>query len=111
MKLHKLIGIETTSSIEGPDAPIAHGTRISRPNRNRSTVYSVRLSSDEVASVQELTEYAEYAEYAEAIPGPSRQATPIADGQEARVLRPGLLRPPSKSGVRGGSNADHRGTR
>ena len=62
MKLHKLIGIETTSSIEGPDAPIAHGTRISRPNRNRSTVYSVRLSSDEVASVQELTDEAEYAE-------------------------------------------------
>jgi len=58
MKLHKLIDIETTSSIEGPDAPIAQGTRISRPNRNRSTVYSVRLSPDEVASVQELADEA-----------------------------------------------------
>ena len=76
MKLHKLIDIETTSSIEDPDAPIAQGTHVSRPNHNRSTVYSVRLSPDEVASDQELVEYAEYAEYAEAIPGPSRQATP-----------------------------------
>lgn len=54
----KLIAGETEASERNRDAPIPDGAEISRPNRGRSTVYSIRLNSDEVSEVQALAEAA-----------------------------------------------------
>jgi hypothetical protein len=53
-----LLAEEAADSEANPDAPVATGSTISRPNRARSTVYSVRLNPEEVAAVQALAEAA-----------------------------------------------------
>src|ERR1700728_212693 len=47
---------EAAASEENPDAPIASGAKVDRPNRARSSVYSIRLNPDEVAAVQSLAD-------------------------------------------------------
>ena len=54
-----LIAEEAAASEENRDAPIPAGAKVTRPNRARSTVYSIRLNADEVAAVQALAEAAE----------------------------------------------------
>jgi hypothetical protein len=56
MKVNELIEDEAAASEENGDAPIAPDAKLRRPNRSRSTVYSVRLSPDEVAAVQQLAD-------------------------------------------------------
>ena len=53
-EIEKLIEEETQASEENSDAPIPGGATVTRPNRPRSTVYSVRLSPDEVAAIQAI---------------------------------------------------------
>ncbi len=40
------------------DAPIPEGAKVTRPNRGRSTVYSIRLNPDEVAALQSIADAA-----------------------------------------------------
>jgi len=54
-----LIAEEAAASEENRDAPIPASAKVTRPNRARSTVYSIRLNTDEVAAVQALAESAE----------------------------------------------------
>jgi predicted DNA-binding protein len=56
--IKKLIAEEASASDENRDAPIPSGTSLSRPNRARSAVYSIRLNPEEVASVQALADEA-----------------------------------------------------
>jgi len=49
---------EAAASDESKDAPISSDASVSRPNRARSAVYSIRLNPDEVASVQALADEA-----------------------------------------------------
>jgi len=56
--IERLLAEEAADSESNPDAPFAAGSTISRPNRVRSTVYSVRLNPEEVAAVQALAEAA-----------------------------------------------------
>ena len=53
-EVDKLIEEEAVAAEEGRDAPPQPGSRVTRPNRARSTVYSVRLNAEEVAAVQRL---------------------------------------------------------
>ena len=57
-KLERLVAEEAAASDEYPDAPVPESFRLSRPNRARSTVYSIRLNPEEVADVQALAEAA-----------------------------------------------------
>ena len=57
-KVERLVAEETAASDENPDAPVPDGATLSRPNRARSTVYSIRLNPEEVAEVQALAEAA-----------------------------------------------------
>lgn len=52
--LEKLIDQETEASEQNRDAPIPEGATLTRPNRARSTVYSIRLNPDEVEALQNL---------------------------------------------------------
>lgn len=54
----KIIEEETEASETNRDAPISEGTEVTRPNRGRSTVYSIRLNPDEVAAIQWIAEAA-----------------------------------------------------
>jgi predicted transcriptional regulator len=56
--IERQIAEEAAASEANPDAPIPAGAAVSRPNRARSTVYSVRLDPDEVAAVQALADAA-----------------------------------------------------
>lgn len=56
--LEKIIEAETQASENNRDAPIPEGTKITRPNRGRSTVYSIRLNPDEVAALQSIADAA-----------------------------------------------------
>lgn len=56
--IERLVTEEAADSESNPDAPLEAGSTISRPNRARSTVYSVRLNPDELAAVQDLAEAA-----------------------------------------------------
>jgi hypothetical protein len=56
--IERLLAEEAADSESNPDAPLAAGSTISRANRARSTVYSVRLNPDEMAAVQALAEAA-----------------------------------------------------
>jgi len=56
--IEKLIDQETESSEEDRDAPIPAGATLSRPNRARSAVYSIRLDPDEVIALQTIAEAA-----------------------------------------------------
>jgi hypothetical protein len=42
-KIDKFIEEETEASEQNRDAPLAEQTKLSRPNRQRSTVFSIRL--------------------------------------------------------------------
>jgi len=53
-KIEKLIREELEATESNPDAPLASGVKRSRPNRVRSTVYSIRFNVEEVAAIQEL---------------------------------------------------------
>ena len=57
--IEKLIDQETASSEENRDAPIPAGATLSRPNRARSAVYSIRLDPDEVVALQTIAEAAD----------------------------------------------------
>lgn len=57
-KIKQRIDEEAAASDENQDAPISSGAVVSRPNRARSTVYSIRLNTEEVASVQTLADEA-----------------------------------------------------
>jgi hypothetical protein len=56
--IEKLIDHETEASEENRDAPIPHGATLSRPNRARSAVYSIRLDPDEVIALQTIADAA-----------------------------------------------------
>lgn len=58
MDIKKMIEAETEASEDNRDAPISDGTKITRPNRGRSTVYSIRLNPDEVAALQAISDAA-----------------------------------------------------
>ena len=57
-EIQRLVAEEAASSEANPDAPVPANSSVSRPNRARSTVYSIRLNSEEVAEVQALAEAA-----------------------------------------------------
>ncbi len=57
-EIEKIIEEETDASESDRDAPIPDDAKISRPNRSRSTVYSIRLNPEEVAALQALAEIA-----------------------------------------------------
>jgi hypothetical protein len=57
-EINKIIEEETDASETNRDAPISDDAKISRPNRSRSTVYSIRLNPEEVAALQALGEAA-----------------------------------------------------
>ena len=56
--IEKIIEEETDASEANPDAPIAKGAKVTRLNRRRSTVYSIRLNPDEVAALQSIADAA-----------------------------------------------------
>ena len=56
--IEKIIEAETEASEENRDAPITEGTKISRPNQGRSTVYSIRLNPEEVTALQSIADAA-----------------------------------------------------
>lgn len=56
--IKKIIDEETKASEENRDAPIGEGAKVTRPNRARSTVYSIRLNAEEVAALQSLADVA-----------------------------------------------------
>lgn len=56
--IEKILQEETEASEANRDAPIPQDARVTRPNRGRSTVYSVRLNPDEVAALQSLADAA-----------------------------------------------------
>ncbi|MGI9192971.1 MAG: hypothetical protein ACR2FO_00435 [Actinomycetota bacterium] len=58
-KVEKLIAREGEASEANRDAPIPKGARVTRPNRGRSTVYSIRLNPEEIAEVQALADSAQ----------------------------------------------------
>ncbi len=57
-EIKKIIEAETEASEDNRDAPIPEGAKITRPNRSRSTVYSIRLNPDEVAALQAISDAA-----------------------------------------------------
>jgi hypothetical protein len=56
--IEKVIDQETEASEDNRDAPIPDGATLSRPNRARSTVYSIRLDPDEVLALQAIADAA-----------------------------------------------------
>jgi len=56
--IEKIIEEETAASEANRDAPIPDEAKVSRPNRSRSTVYSIRLNPEEVSSLQSLADAA-----------------------------------------------------
>ena len=53
-EIERLVAEEAAASEANPDTPVPATSRLSRPNRARSIVYSIRLNPDEVAEVQAL---------------------------------------------------------
>lgn len=56
--IEKVIEDETEASESNRDAPIPKGAMITRPNRGRSMVYSIRMNPDEVAALQSFADAA-----------------------------------------------------
>jgi hypothetical protein len=56
--VERLVAEGAEASDAKPDAPVLDSSTLSRPNRARSTVYSIRLNPEEVAEVQALAEAA-----------------------------------------------------
>lgn len=56
--IEKIIEAETEASENDRDAPIPEGAKIGRPNRGRSTVYSIRLNPEEVTALQSVADAA-----------------------------------------------------
>jgi hypothetical protein len=59
--LNELIDEETEASELGRDAEPTAATKVSRPNRNKSKVFSVRLSESEYEALVDTAEYADLA--------------------------------------------------
>jgi hypothetical protein len=57
-EIQRLVAEEAAASEANPDAPMPATSTVSRPNRARSTVYSIRLNPEEVAEVQALADAA-----------------------------------------------------
>jgi len=57
-EIAKLISQEAEAAEADRDAPLPAGAVLSRPNRGRSTVYSIRLNPEEVAALQDLADAA-----------------------------------------------------
>lgn len=57
--VERLVAAGAEASDANPDAPVLDSSTHSRPNRARSTVYSIRLNQEEVAEVQALAQAAE----------------------------------------------------
>jgi hypothetical protein len=55
-ELDKLLREEAEHAEQHADAPADSGTTVSKPGHARSSVYSVRLNSDELAALQALAE-------------------------------------------------------
>jgi hypothetical protein len=60
-ELDKIIDEETEASEFGRDAEPTAAIKVSRPNRNKSKVFSVRLSESEMAALQEAADKANLA--------------------------------------------------
>ncbi len=56
--IERIIEGETEASEDNRDAPIPEGAKVTRPNRGRSTVYSIRLNPDEVTALQSIADAA-----------------------------------------------------
>jgi hypothetical protein len=56
--IEKLIEQETEASEQNRDAPIPDGATVTRPNRARSMVYSIRLNPAEVVALHALADAA-----------------------------------------------------
>jgi hypothetical protein len=56
--IEKLIDQETEASEQNRDAPVPGGATVTRPNRARSMVYSIRLNPDEVVALHALADAA-----------------------------------------------------
>ena len=55
-KIERLIREELEAAESNPDAQAAPDVKLSRPNRTRSTVYSIRLNPEEIAAIQKIAE-------------------------------------------------------
>ena len=60
-ELDKILDEETKASELGRDAEPTPATKVSRPNRNKSKVFSLRLSESELAALQEVADKANLA--------------------------------------------------
>ncbi len=58
-ELDRILDEETEASELGRDAEPTAATKVSRPNRNKSKVFSVRLSESEMAALQDAADYAD----------------------------------------------------
>ena len=56
--LDSLLREEAEHAEQNKDAPATPGTKVTRPGRARSTVYSIRLNPDELAALHALAETA-----------------------------------------------------
>src|SRR5438094_5721297 len=56
IEIERLVAEEAAASEANPDALIPAASTLSRPNRARSTVYSIRLNPEQVAEVQALAD-------------------------------------------------------
>lgn len=52
----RLIDAETEASEQNPDAPLPEGAPLSRPNRARSTLFSIRLNADEATDLLSIAD-------------------------------------------------------
>ncbi|MFC7625503.1 hypothetical protein ACFQU4_34505 [Microlunatus sp. GCM10028923] len=57
-KAEELVRSEGLAAEENPDAPLKAGTKVTRPGRARSAVYSIRLTPDEVQAVNAAADLA-----------------------------------------------------
>jgi hypothetical protein len=60
-ELDRILDEETEASELGRDAEPTAAAKVSRPNRNKSKVFSVRLSESEMAALQETADKANLA--------------------------------------------------
>ena len=58
-RIKRLIDEETEASELAPDAPASAATTVTRPNRARSEVYSIRLNPEEVRDLRALADAAD----------------------------------------------------
>lgn len=56
--IEKIIESEAEASEDNRDAPFPGRAKVTRPNRGRSAVYSIRLNPEEVAALQPVADAA-----------------------------------------------------